>query len=41
MEPSARSLSREMSETLLLLAMAVLTLSGYLGIALVFVRAIR
>lgn len=37
----ARSLAKEISETVLLLAIAGFTLAGYLGIAFVFVNAIR
>lgn len=37
----ARSLLKEVSETFLLLAIAALTLGGYLGLALYFVGAIK
>jgi hypothetical protein len=36
-----RGLVKEVSETLLLFAIAVFTLGGYLGIALFFVKAVR
>ncbi|MFN2610721.1 MAG: hypothetical protein ABR507_07625 [Actinomycetota bacterium] len=38
---SARSLMKELSETVLLLAIAGFTLGGYVGIALFFVSAMR
>ena len=37
----ARSLFKELSETVLLLAIAGFTLGGYVGIALFFVAAMR
>lgn len=37
----SRSLARETTETFLLLAIAALTLGGYVGLALFFVQAVR
>lgn len=41
MDGIPKSLLKEVSETFLLLALAGLTLFGYLGIALFFVRALQ
>ncbi len=41
MQSEARSLSREIRETLLLLGIAGLTLAGYVGMALLFVSVVR
>jgi hypothetical protein len=40
LETIHRSLAKETTETLLLLAIAALTLGGYVGLALFFVEAV-
>ncbi len=40
METIQRSLAKETTETVLLLAIAALTLGGYLGLALFFIEAV-